>query len=154
MCRLRFPCIALLCLVCLFAADCSGDDSPSSSGKPKVHELPATYEEGIAFDVAAGKNVHITATGEVNTNPDGPMIDCDLWTDADGIPDCSYVISETQCHGLPFMALIGIYDEDEYFLVGTEFDSTFAEAGRMRLEINDWAFTDNAGAFTVTVIVQ
>ncbi len=152
--RLRVSSIAAICALCVLSASCSEDEGPASSGKPKIYELPATYEEGIAFDIAAGRNVHITATGEVSTNPDGPVIDCDLWTDADGIPDCNYVISNTECHGLPFMALIGIYDEDEYFLVGTDFDSTFAEAGQMRLEINDWVFTDNAGAFTVTVIVQ
>lgn len=152
--RLRFSCVAMVCLFCLLSAGCSENESPSSSTGAKVYELSAVYEDAIVFDVAAGKNVHITATGEVNTNPDGPVLDCDLWTDADGIPDCQYVISETNCHGLPFMALIGIYNDDEYFLVGTEFDSTFAEAGVMRLEINDWVFTDNDGAFTVTVLVQ
>ena len=133
---------------------CSDDEASPTGPKPSVYDFPATFEEGIVIDVAAGKNVRITATGEVSTNPDGPVLDCDLWTDADGIPDCHYVISDPLCHGLPFMALIGIYNDDEYFLVGTDFDSTFAAAGELRLEINDWVFTDNDGAFSVTVLIQ
>jgi hypothetical protein len=133
---------------------CSDDEGSPTGPKPTVFEFPATYEDGILLDIAAGKNVRITATGEVNANPDGPVADCDLWTDADGIPDCNYVIGEPLCHGLPFMALIGIFNDDEYFLVGTNFDSTFAEAGELWLEINDWDFTDNAGAFTVSVLIR
>jgi hypothetical protein len=146
--------IAPLVALCLGLASCSGDEGSPSGPVPTVYDFPATYEDGILIIVAAGKNVRITTTGEVNTNPDGPAIDCNLWTDADGIPDCGYVISEPSCHGLPFMALIGIFNDDEYFLVGTDFDSTFAEAGELRLEINDLFFTDNEGAFTVSVVIR
>ena len=146
--------ISPLLLLSTGLAACSDDEGSPTGAEPAVFELPATYEDGIRFDIAEGKNVRITATGEVNTNPGGPVADCDIWTDADGIPDCSYVISEPLCHGLPFMALIGIFNGDEYFLVGADFDSTFSEAGEFWLEINDWDFADNAGAFTISVHIR
>jgi hypothetical protein len=138
------------CPLAIGVIGCGADGG--SSEQPEVYELLATDADGLGLDIPAGASVRITATGEVNTNPDGPVIDCDLWTDADGIPDCQYV-SDPESHGLPFMALIGTFDDGDYFLVGTEYEQMFSDAGQLRLEINDWVFVDNAGSFTVSVLI-
>ena len=151
--------IILFWLVCLLGAilvTCSDDSSSptdSSKSKPKIYQLLATNAGGITLSIQANQTVEISATDSVNTNPGGPVQGCDLWTDANGLPNCSYVTSAPECRGLPFMALIGYFDS-RYFLVGTDFDSTFADGGPLQLLINDWVFTDNQGKFTITVLVK
>jgi len=132
---------------------CSKDSTSGNEPEPDVYELLATDEAGITLNIDAGQRVQISATDSVNTNPEGPVEDCDLWTDADGIPDCSYVVDSPECRGLPFMALIGEIDSG-YFFVGTNFDSTFTDAAELTLLINDWVFSDNAGRFMVSVLIE
>jgi hypothetical protein len=144
--------LLILILLSLVMIVCS-KDSTSAEPEPEVYELSATDEAGIVLDIEANQRIRITATDSVNTNPDGLVEDCDLWTDANGIPDCSYVTDSPECRGLPFMALIGEFD-GEYFLVGADFDSTFAEAGELTLLINDWEFYDNAGQYMVSVLIE
>jgi hypothetical protein len=144
----------LLACMWLAIAACSDDtSSPDAEPKPTVYELLATNEQGISIDVAGGQRVHITATDSVNTNPAGTVLDCDLWTDADGITTCNYVWTDPNCRGLPFMALIGTCGADS-FLVGTSFDSTFSGDCTLTLVVNDWVFYDNAGRFMVSVLVR
>ena len=152
---LLLPLFILLCVV--YFSSCSDDDSPSNSNQngnqPDIDTILATDQTAIAVTVADGQRVQITVTDSVNSNPDGPVLDCDLWTNADGIPDCQYVTSETECRNLPFMALIG-YMHDEYFLIGVDFDSTFASGGELEIMINDWVFYDNYGRYIVSILIE
>jgi len=122
--------------------------------KPIVYQLPAPVDTTITLAVNAGQTLQITTTGSVCTNPGGPVVDCDIWTDANGIPDCHYVTSAWQCRDLPFMALIGHrVGSHRYFLVGTDYTYAGDDGDDCEIElmINDWVFFDNAGAFTVSV---
>ncbi len=138
----------------LFSAACTDDSTTNTPAgtNPAIYELPATDADGITLSVTTGQVIEITTTGQVNTNPDGPVVDCDLWTDANGIETCIYV-AESWCRGLPFMALIGFFDS-QYFLVGTSFQRTFTASGDLTLLINDLVFDDNDGKFTVSVLIQ
>jgi len=155
MSRLSSVSVLILTAAALGALACSDTTSSNGGGQqtPMVYELPATQETAIPVAVASGQRVEITTTGQVSTNPDGPVEGCDLWTDADGLPECMYVTYSPECHGLPFMALIGRVDAD-YFLVGTAFDSTFAAACQLDLLVNDWVHADNDGTFTISVLVH
>ncbi|MBN1211442.1 MAG: hypothetical protein JXA92_02585 [candidate division Zixibacteria bacterium] len=153
---MKRPILPFLCLITVLIIgfiSCSDSSSPSSSNKPKptVYELLATDEGDITIAIKAGQIIEITTTDSVNSNPDGLVVDCDLWTDADGIPDCQYVTSEPNCRNLPFMALIGTLDSD-YFLVGTSYCDTFTTDDTLTLCINDWVFYDNDGKFTISVL--
>jgi hypothetical protein len=148
----------LFSVISMFSAillSCSEDSvTPTKTKiKPVVYELLATDEDGISISVKANQTVSITSTDSVNTNPGGPVVDCDLWTDADGILDCQYVTDDPLCRGLPFMALIGTCGADS-FLIGTKFDSTFASACTLTFVVNDWVFTDNDGRFRVSVLLK
>ena len=59
--------------------------------------------------------------------------------------------------GLPFMALIGKFDND-YFLVGTSYKNTCNTAGNLELSVNDWGGcgddSDNVGKFVITVQIE
>lgn len=150
------PCsIAFVSFAFTLFAGCSDDSSPPPTParpKPVVYQLNATADTSITVAVLAGQTLRITTTGSVCTNPGGPVVDCDLWTDADGIPDCHYVTSAWQCRDLPFMALIGRrVGGYHYFLVGTDFAEDYDEDEEVELMINDWVFGDNAGAFTISV---
>ena len=145
--------LGLIVMLILGCSDSSTNNPRNNGPTPDVYELPATLDTSIVIDIEAGKTVEITATDSVNTNPDGPVVDCDLWTDADGIADCNYVTGSPECRGLPFMALLGHRGTD-YFLVGTSFDTTFSNAGQLELLINDWVFNDNAGKFRISVLVR
>lgn len=147
----------LICLALYLTISCSDSASPppaNTGPKPVVHELLATSAAGITVSVAANQTIEISTTDSVCTNPARPILfpDCDIWTDADGLPDCHYVTTYQECRGLPFMALIGSVEADEYFVVGTDFDSTFAGDVQLKLIINDWVYDDNAGKFTISVL--
>ena len=85
------------------------------------------------------------------------VADCDYWTDANGIADCHYVDQNPDLHGLPFMALIGKFDNN-YFLVGTDYKNTFTSSGNLELSVNDWGGcgddSDNVGKFVITVQIE
>lgn len=143
-------------LTAMVVAACSDSTSPPETTpgpKPVVYELLATKGAGINVSVKANQRVEITATDSVSTNPNIYVPDCDKWTNADGIADCHYVTTAPECRGLPFMALLGNIDND-YFVVGTDFDSTFTSDVQLKLVINDWVFGDNAGKFTVNVLLK
>lgn len=146
-----FPYVIFWIVTCSVFTAC--DSSDENSPKPMVYELQATDENGIDIAIQAGDILHITVTGTVNTNPDGLVEDCDKWTDADGIPDCQYVTDNVNCRGLPFMALIGFWD-NQYFLVGTDYRHTFQTNGSLTLLINDWVYIDNDGKFTISVYTE
>lgn len=148
----------LIALTGISAFACSDSTSPPPPARPQgpkpvVYELPATQATGPALAVKANQNVKITVTDSVSSNPGMYVPECDHWTDANGIADCDYVISAPECRGLPFMALLGNV-EDDYFVVGTDFDSTFTDDVQLNLLINDWVFGDNAGKFTITVLIK
>jgi hypothetical protein len=146
--------VVLSCLPGIVLFACSDDStSPVKGPKPQVYELLATNGQGITISVKANQHVEITATDSVNTNPGGPVQDCDLWTDADGIPTCHYVWTDANCRGLPFMALVGTCGADS-FLVGTDFDSTFTGDCQLTLLVNDWVHSDNDGKFVITVLLK
>lgn len=143
-------CVALI----LVLANCSDDDTTKSTTNTKTYTYDATACDPLVITVAANQSIMITATDSVHTNPSGTVDGCDLWTDADGLPDCEYVGTVSEIHNLSFMALIGNFD-GEWFLVGKNFDTTFTTAGELSLQVNDWGpcaeNSDNAGQFVITV---
>jgi hypothetical protein len=150
------PCsIALVSFAAALIAGCSDSSTPPPpppKPQPVVYQLPAVADTTITIAVKAGQTLQITATGTVCTNPGGPVADCDMWTDANGIPSCHYVNDAWQCRGLPFMALIGRrVGHHQYFLVGTDYMRDCDSDGELKLMVNDWVFGDNAGAFTISV---
>jgi len=152
----RSRAFALACVAAALLAACSDDATPPpapSGGKPAVYQLAATADTTITLTARKGQTIRIRTTGSVCTNPGGPVVDCDIWTDADGIPDCHYVEDAWQCHNLPFMALIGrrVDERHDYFLVGTDYTETCDEDAEIEIKINDWILSDNAGAFTISV---
>nr|MBN2278763.1 hypothetical protein [candidate division Zixibacteria bacterium] len=150
----RYWAVVLCLIVAGLLMNACSDDSPSSSGNndpsPSVYTILATDSVGVTITVSDGERIQITTTDSVNSNPGGVVLDCDLWTDADGIATCQYVTTEPSCRNLPFMALIGYMGED-YFLIGIDFDSTFATGDDLQLLINDWVFDDNQGQFVVSL---
>ena len=154
--RSYFRVLWMMVLTAMIAIACSDSTSPPEAPpapKPVVYELMATDDAGINVSVKANQRVEITTTDSVSTNPNILVPDCDKWTKANGIADCHYVTTEQECRGLPFMALLGNVDND-YFVVGTDFDSTFANDVQLKLVINDWVFFDNAGKFTISVLLK
>jgi len=151
------PCsIALVSIAATLIAGCSDSSTPPPpppKPKPVVYQLPAAVDSAITITVKAGQTLQITTTGNVCTNPGGPVADCDHWTDANGIPDCHYVTAAWQCRDLPFMALIGRRaGHHQYFLVGTDYAQDCDSDGEVELMVNDWVFGDNAGAFTISIL--
>jgi hypothetical protein len=147
--------LRLVCIVCLSFTLSACSDEP----EPEVYEYNSirSHCDPLIIAIKSGDKLTITTTGEVITNPNGVVEDCDFWTDADGIPGCHYVDQRPDLHGLPFMALIGFFDE-EYFLVGTNFTRTFDSDGNLELSVNDWGGcgedSDNEGTFVITVLIE
>ena len=143
---------SLIVLILIFS-ECS-DSSTNPKSEPEVFVLDAKQCDPITISVQANQTLKITTTDSVHTNIYGVVEDCDYWTDADGIFDCHYVEHISELHGLPFMALIGNFDE-EWFLVGTDFERTFTTEGQFFLSVNDWGEcgegSDNSGKFTISV---
>ena len=143
--------ICLLGILCLSCSDSSTDNTP----QPVTYELLASHCDPLTISVAANQRVTITTTDTVITHVDGSVVDCDFWCDADGIPTCHYVGQQPDLHDLSFMALIGTHNDD-WFLIGTSFDSTFTTAGTIEMKVNDWGpcgdDSDNAGRFMITVL--
>lgn len=135
----------------------SEDDDPSSQPNVYEYESVRSHCDPLIIEVKANQTITITTTDSVITNINGSVADCDFWTDADGIPDCHYVDTRPDLHGLPFMALIGKFN-DEYFLVGTSFTRTFTAAGNLELSVNDWGGcgddSDNTGKFVISVLIE
>lgn len=147
--------LGLICLgiFFIFQSGCSKEDEPD------IFEYLAvrSWCDPLVIAIEANQTVTIKTSGTVITNPTGVVEDCDFWTDADGIPDCHYVDTSPELHGLPFMALIGYFD-GEYFLVGTYFKRTFTKAGDLELSVNDWGGcleeSDNDGKFIISVLIE
>ena len=129
-------------------------DEPDSNVKTYQYDSKRSWCDPIIIAVKADQTLTITTKDSVITNPNGVVMDCDFWTDADGIPDCHYVDQVEDLHGLPFMALIGMFN-GEYFLVGTNYKHTFTSAGNLELSVNDFGIcgddADNVGTFVITV---
>ena len=150
-------CSFLILIISVILYGCS--DSDSIDPEPEVFEYTAvrSHCDPLIIPVKANQTVTVTTTGTVITNINGNVADCDKWTDANGIPDCHYVDAIADLHGLPFMALIGKFD-NEFFLVGTSYKHTFSIAGNLELSVNDWGGcnndSDNDGTFIITVLVE
>lgn len=144
-------------IISVLLSGCS--DSNSNDSEPEVFEYLATRSHcnPLIISIKANDVVTINTTGEVITNISGAVVDCDFWTDADGIPDCHYINDIPELHDLPFMALIGKFNND-YFLVGTYYKYTFTTAGNLELWVNDWGGcdddSDNEGKFIISVLIE
>jgi hypothetical protein len=133
------------------------DDDQQSQWKTYTYDAVRSWCDPLIISLKADQTVTITVTDSVHTNPTGVVEDCDYWTDADGIADCHYVEQNELLHDLPFMALIGKFN-DEYFLVGTYFEHTFTAEGQLELSVNDWGGcgdeSDNDGQFVIKVLIE
>ena len=146
-------------VIIITVALCRCSDSDSDEPESEVYEYLATRSHcsPLIISIEAGQTVTINTTGTVVTHVNGTVEDCDMWTDANGIPNCHYVNERPELHNLPFMALIGMFD-NEYFLVGTSYIHTFTTAGNLELSVNDWGGcgddSDNDGTFSIRVLVE
>ena len=157
----KFSCIKicsfLILVISIILYGCS--DSDPIDPEPEVYEYAAvrSHCDPLIISIKANKKVTITTTGSVITNINGNVADCDIWTDANGIPGCHYINEIPELHDLPFMALIGMFD-NEYFLVGTSYKHTFTSTGNLELSVNDWGGcnndSDNDGTFIITVLIE
>jgi hypothetical protein len=139
---------------------CKKDDSDDpDTPQPTVYEYESvrSWCDPLIISVQANQKLTITTSDSVITNINGMVQDCDFWTDADGIADCHYVDQNPDLHGLPFMALIGKFD-NQYFLVGTYYQNTFTTSGNLELSVNDWGGcgddSDNVGIFVISVLIE
>jgi hypothetical protein len=142
-----------LCLCAILGLNCD-DEATNSEPEPETYTLDATHCTPLEITVVANETISLTVTDSVHTNPGGVVVECDFWTDADGIPTCPYVGTVSELNNLPFMALVGSFDT-EWFVVGTSFDTVLTEADTLMLKVNDWGpcaeLSDNAGQFVITV---
>jgi hypothetical protein len=122
----------------------------SASDACSTYSLSAGDPVGISIDVKSGTVVEVDATGMVHTNPGGDVVGCDLWAGPDGLPACYYVSGVAQIHGLSFMALVGNMD-GRWFFVGRHSNIVVEKDTVLRLVVNDWIYSDNAGSFKVTI---
>lgn len=139
-------------IVLLISCSDDDDDEPNND---EVYVLDAKQCDPVEITIVADQIITLTTTDSVITNPSGSVVDCDYWTDADGIETCNYVINQPLLHGLPFMALIGNFNDGDWFWCGKDFDTSFATAGTLYLKVNDWGDcdvgSDNEGQFVITV---
>lgn len=119
-----------------------------------TYTLSAMDSAGIRLSVKSGDHISIRAQGEVHTHPNGEVAECDFWVGPEGIPGCRYVSERPELHGLPFMGLIGSFDQVSYWFVGQQTDVIAPSDGELTLVINDWVYSDNAGEFTLTVVIE
>ncbi len=143
----------IFCALVVFA--CSNSEGPEPT--VYVYESVRSQCDPLIIPIKSNQTVTITTTDSVITNINGFVADCDFWTDADGIADCHYVNAIQELHGLPFMALIGKFDE-QFFLVGTNYKNTFTKDGNLELSVNDvgacGADSDNVGKFIISVLIE
>lgn len=139
---------ALLCI------GCSDDEPTNSTPDGETYVLLASHCDPLEIIVNANETITLVTTDTVHTNESGSVADCDFWTDADGIPDCHYVGQVAELNNLSFMALVGSFETD-WFFVGTSFDTTLTRTDTLKLKVNDWGpcdtDSDNSGRFFITV---
>jgi len=112
--------------------------------------IPADNISGEFIQIPGSTKIKITVEGQVHTNPGGTVLSCDVWTDPTGIDDCVYN-GRGDLHGLNFMALIGKFDEGDWFPIGGYCEKVFPHNGYLQLKVNDFIYQDNAGSFTVKI---
>ncbi|MEP0858616.1 pentapeptide repeat-containing protein [Trichocoleus sp. DQ-U1] len=115
--------------------------------------LDAKNAKGIRISIPKGKNVVITASGRVHTNPKGHVSKCDVWTGPEGIKNCDYD-EDPKLQGSSFMALIGQFNDGPYFKIGKKHELSGNTRGILVLKVNDWGYSDNSGSFTITVTMK
>jgi hypothetical protein len=151
--------IACILIFVTILGACKKDEEVEDGTQPTVYiyESVRSYCDPLIISVQANQTVNITTTDSVITNINGMVADCDYWTDANGIADCHYIDENPDLHGLPFMALIGKFN-DQYFLVGTSYTNTFNSSGNLELSVNDWGGcgddSDNVGKFVISVLIE
>ena len=143
--------------IAVFLSGCSKEDSDDPQTRTYEYQAIRSHCDPLILSIQAIQTVTITTTDSVITNISGHVVDCDFWTDANGIPDCHYMNEQPDLHNLPFMALIGKIGDD-YFLVGTYYKHTFTSNGNLELSVNDWGGcgddSDNEGKFIITVLIE
>lgn len=104
-------CCFVLCVffwVVIALSGCSDDSSSPTSADPKptIYAIPATVDTSITLSFKANQQIQIVTTDSVNTNPDGPVVDCDLWTDADGSGEACFLARNTRLVWLAYTPII------------------------------------------------
>jgi hypothetical protein len=126
-------------------------NSNSLSTEPYV--LKANDPRGITISGKEGQTVTIEASGAVHTRPGGTVSNCDEWTDPNGIRNCHYTNKDRIPYNQPFMALLGKFEDEPPFFIGTNYEYNFNNTGSLRLFINDSDYTDNDGDFKIKTTI-
>ncbi|MGB5959075.1 MAG: hypothetical protein WBG73_00340 [Coleofasciculaceae cyanobacterium] len=72
-----------------------------SSPSTKKYTILANDSTGITLPVSQGDTLKITASGDVHTNKNGNVTDCDVWATPEGLPKCRYTKENSSLSGLP-----------------------------------------------------
>jgi len=124
--------------------------SSSNAESVESYVLSSRNSSGLKISVKSGDQIVIKSSGNVNTHPNGSVLDCDIWTDPDGIKNCVYVDRISSLNGLPFMALVGNFNGDNFY-VGKNFNKKFTSDGTLTLKVNDWLYNDNVGDLSIDI---
>jgi hypothetical protein len=114
-------------------------------------QVPANQQwTDTGLSVRRGERVAFYANGQVNLSADGNPA---FTSNASGNPAMTMPRGNLPVKTLPWGALIGRIGAGQPFAIGGNGGAiTMSAAGRLYLGVNDAAFDDNSGAFSVTVV--